>query len=598
LAGCTLFECKKGMEEVPKRAACEITAFTVNGTAWDIDGTNITHTYPAETEEVSLTPTITLSPGATVNPSANEAQNFFTSQGVTYTVTAEDGVTKKIYTAKATRTPNINCDIISFSVDTVEWDIDGTNISHIYPAETKETSLTPTIILSPGATVNPSANEAQNFFTSQGVTYIVTAEDGITTKKYIVKATIEELFIRLISDKTEIKSDNSDAVRFTVLDQHNNVFPYATIYMLPFNESTGNVFKTYTPSVYRFYAKYNSTVSNTITIDAVSSIVIQPEVSKKHLSLISVVNSWSNYEANSWERGFIFKENEDIQIFEVCIWNIARPKVSLYQFDRTFNPDKDEYVLGGQSWVDHREQYNILDIELSSMNSTSVMEAFKQIVEKVIKTQPAKHYGLKYIGHGVGNSSLFEAKMNQSDATLFLSHFCNLLGRKIDFLDWNTNCGGGTFELVSGQYRFADYILASDINRGGYDFDVEDYFKYQHEQIIETFFSPFVSIRQSLINMINSERLFWETSKTKNDMISNSVMQSISIYDAAQFEPLAELFTNPESPVIYSGDVLDYIQHFYPSEQNKYFNFRFHYVHNKDFFQWSTNTNGFSIHLY
>jgi hypothetical protein len=90
--------CKK---DDPKSAACEIVSFTVNGDEWNISGTNITHAYPAETAETSLTPAITLSAEATINPPANAAQNFFTEQGVTYTVTAEDGVAKKTYTVKA-----------------------------------------------------------------------------------------------------------------------------------------------------------------------------------------------------------------------------------------------------------------------------------------------------------------------------------------------------------------------------------------------------------------------------------------------------------------------------------------------------------------
>jgi hypothetical protein len=98
--GAMLFaSCKK---DEPKSAACDIVSFSVNGVAWNISGTGITHTYPSETAESALTPAITLSPGATVNPPASQAQNFFTGQGVTYTVTAEDGVTTKNYTVEAT----------------------------------------------------------------------------------------------------------------------------------------------------------------------------------------------------------------------------------------------------------------------------------------------------------------------------------------------------------------------------------------------------------------------------------------------------------------------------------------------------------------
>ncbi|MDR1130416.1 MAG: hypothetical protein LBK96_05500 [Prevotellaceae bacterium] len=173
----------------PKSAACEIVSFTVNGEAWSISGTNITHAYPAETAETGLTPTITLSTGATVNPPSGEAQNFFAGQGVTYTVTAEDGVTTKTYTVKATRTLYSGCEIVSFNVDGTDWDINDTAITYVYPAGTSETPLTPAITLSQGASVNPPSGEALNFFTEQGVTYTVTAEDGVTTKTYMAKAT-------------------------------------------------------------------------------------------------------------------------------------------------------------------------------------------------------------------------------------------------------------------------------------------------------------------------------------------------------------------------------------------------------------------------
>jgi hypothetical protein len=94
-----LVSCKK--DEI-KSSECEIVSFTVDGVEWNIYNKEITYAYPAETEEISMRPTITLSPGATVSPESGVARNFFTNEGITYTVTAEDGVTKKIYTVKAT----------------------------------------------------------------------------------------------------------------------------------------------------------------------------------------------------------------------------------------------------------------------------------------------------------------------------------------------------------------------------------------------------------------------------------------------------------------------------------------------------------------
>ncbi|MDR1153980.1 MAG: leucine-rich repeat protein [Bacteroidales bacterium] len=94
--------CGDGDVEEPESAACEILSFSVDGEEWTIGGTDITRAYPEGTAARSLTPAITLSPGATVNPPANRAQDFFTEAGVAYTVTAEDGVATKTYVAKAT----------------------------------------------------------------------------------------------------------------------------------------------------------------------------------------------------------------------------------------------------------------------------------------------------------------------------------------------------------------------------------------------------------------------------------------------------------------------------------------------------------------
>jgi hypothetical protein len=184
-------EKKEDPKEDPKSAACDITGFTVNGTAWNIDGTNITYTYPAGTPETALTPAITVSRGATVTPASGAAQNFFTTQGVTYTVTAEDGKTTKTYTAKATVAPHSSCDITAFTVNGAAWSINGTNITHTYPEGTAATTLTPTITVSAGATVTPASGVAQDFFTGAGVTYTVTAEDGTTKKTYTTKALIQ-----------------------------------------------------------------------------------------------------------------------------------------------------------------------------------------------------------------------------------------------------------------------------------------------------------------------------------------------------------------------------------------------------------------------
>ena len=88
--------CKKD----DKSKACDIVSFKVGDKTWDVVGTSISTIYPKGTAVSNLIPTIEVSAGARVNPESGKAQDF--SSAVTYTVTAEDGKSTKIYTAQAT----------------------------------------------------------------------------------------------------------------------------------------------------------------------------------------------------------------------------------------------------------------------------------------------------------------------------------------------------------------------------------------------------------------------------------------------------------------------------------------------------------------
>jgi hypothetical protein len=84
-----------------KSAGCDIISFAVDGAAWIISGANITYVYPPGTPPTSLKPAITLSPGASITPAPGAPQNFFTAEGISYTVTAQNNTTTKTYTVKA-----------------------------------------------------------------------------------------------------------------------------------------------------------------------------------------------------------------------------------------------------------------------------------------------------------------------------------------------------------------------------------------------------------------------------------------------------------------------------------------------------------------
>jgi len=329
-------------------------------------------------------------------------------------------------------------------------------------------------------------------------------------------------------------------------------------------------------------------------------------VPKKFLTILAVNNgAESGYEDNSWERTLKFKENNSIQIFEAAIWNNGNAnnpdRISLYKFDRTFDPFQSAYLEGGPLWVSYRERFNILNIDTPTgcktaqgaayyACSAAYRDAFERIFRTIVQNQPAEHYGIKYLGHG-SNSGLFNNALSESDSQQFMAYANSAIGKKLDFLDWSTACSMGTYEVVSSQYRYADYILSSDLQRGGFAVDwVQDYYRLKPEAILNTFFSSTKTIRQALVDMVDSEQSLWETPTTKSDMTANQTKQSLSIYDSSKFEILRDSARLGQMP---SGDVLQYIQRTYPAQTQKFFDFRFHYTNNKAFFPWDADSNGF-----
>ena len=104
------------------------------------------------------------------------------------------------------------CDILHFIDESnfVNWTITGDNITVVYPAGTDLSSISPQIIISEKAEVNPQSGSESDFSNEKEVTYAVTAEDG-TVKMY--KAQAKEL--------VSVKNSECDILEF--IDEDNLV---------------------------------------------------------------------------------------------------------------------------------------------------------------------------------------------------------------------------------------------------------------------------------------------------------------------------------------------------------------------------------------
>jgi pectate lyase len=175
--------------------AAEITAFTLPGQSGSsvinsAAGT-IAINVPMGTDVSNVVPqTVTLSPGATINPLASIARNF--TSPVNYTVTAQDGTTTKTWTVTVTQVASSAKEITAFKLsnqqigDAVINSAAGT-IAVTMPNTVSLTNLTPVIFTtSANAVSNPLGTSAQNF--SSPVVYTITAQDN-STKTWTVTVT-------------------------------------------------------------------------------------------------------------------------------------------------------------------------------------------------------------------------------------------------------------------------------------------------------------------------------------------------------------------------------------------------------------------------
>ncbi|MCR4436407.1 MAG: S-layer homology domain-containing protein [Clostridiales bacterium] len=169
----------------------DITAFTLAAQTGPAVIDPVNHTVSIQvaygTSLTSLAPTISVSSGATITPASGVARNF--TSPVTYTVKSAGG-TSQTWTVAVTVAPSSAKDITSFSipgqVGTAAINTTAHTVAVQMPATTDLSSLTPTIGVSAGASVDPASGVAQDF--TSPVTYRVTAAD-LSTQDWTVTVT-------------------------------------------------------------------------------------------------------------------------------------------------------------------------------------------------------------------------------------------------------------------------------------------------------------------------------------------------------------------------------------------------------------------------
>jgi len=170
----------------------------VFGLAGEVDtiGSNtVSITVPYGTVVTGLTPTITVSDGATISPASRIAMS---SNPETYTVTAQDGQTQRTYTVTVLTAPSSDATLsnLTISQGTLTPSFASGTISYTDSVANSVTSVN----------VTPTRNQANATITVNGtsvaaesasgpinlnvgsntITIVVTAQDGVTLGTYII----------------------------------------------------------------------------------------------------------------------------------------------------------------------------------------------------------------------------------------------------------------------------------------------------------------------------------------------------------------------------------------------------------------------------
>ncbi len=147
----------------------------------------VTATLPYLTDLSALSPVVTISDNATINPASGIVQNF--TSPVTYEVTAEDGTTRE-YSIEIENEKSPEKEILSFGI-TINDDsffasinTESRIIRDTLPYFSNLEALSPIITVSDKASINPGSGEEQDF--TNPVVYEVEAENG-TTQSYTVE---------------------------------------------------------------------------------------------------------------------------------------------------------------------------------------------------------------------------------------------------------------------------------------------------------------------------------------------------------------------------------------------------------------------------
>ncbi|KAB1156944.1 DUF4960 domain-containing protein [Flavobacterium luteum] len=210
----------------------KILSFSIAGKTGVINETNNTIAVEIGSQDGNLNnlaPSFVIAGGTTVDVASGVARNF--TSPVVYTVLSNNGYTAKQYTVTVTQ---ISAPAITgFSVNGVNGIIDNSTntILVVLPPSANLTSISPTITIPSGQSVNPTSGIAQNFSIGS-VNYTVTNSEKLTKTYSVTIQSITPTKVAFIGNATTIGAISEPDTKAAALwteTHYGSLFKYISI---------------------------------------------------------------------------------------------------------------------------------------------------------------------------------------------------------------------------------------------------------------------------------------------------------------------------------------------------------------------------------
>jgi hypothetical protein len=330
-------------------------------------------------------------------------------------------------------------------------------------------------------------------------------------------------------------------------------------------------------------------------------VIVESAPTKEKTVVIRTVTtspSWGQESSPGWHHAAIIKDAPGYSLYDLEIVRDSSNRTigtRLYKFDNTYPSQQ-----GTRAYMASKL---LLEYKFDQVNtSPQLRDALKNMMAKIFEREAATRIVLAYSGHG-GPTSFFEGAMLTADAQNFLQNLKTLAGTRPLILDFSTNCNTGYFDFVASYYKYADYLIASELLVGGYGVggsEITLYLKYIHDFNLHNYWAETNSTKTALLATLSGRRSFWHGVEVP--LKAANVQQSLAAYDLNAFYAFMKTLKtkssfNPNQTLYqYSQDLGTYVkQSADPQLTSSFRTFQVDYVSNRDIVSWTNDTMGFSV---